>query len=123
MATSSISLKEPCFRVKRASLTLFVVTNATNKVASIKQDIIEMLENHSGGDDLLVGLTPARIRLIAEQSHHPDQPPTLRPLDDNNTIKSSELADDQIIYFVLQLSDGTVSPTNNLHTNAHAFLV
>ncbi|KAJ1724005.1 hypothetical protein LPJ53_001700 [Coemansia erecta] len=107
MATSSIGLKTPCFRVKRASLTLFVETKATNKVASIKEDIISMLEKHSGGDDLLVGLTPDCIRLIAEQTQHPDQAPTLRPLDDSMAIKSSELVDDQVIYFVLQLPDGS----------------
>ncbi|KAJ2788159.1 hypothetical protein GGI15_000180 [Coemansia interrupta] len=117
MATSSIGLKTPCFRVKRASLTLFVETKATSKVASIKEDIVTMLENHSGGDDLLVGLTPNRIRLVAEQAQQPDQAPTLRPLDDSKTIKASELVDDQVLYFVLQLPDGTVSPS--LKQTAH----
>ncbi|KAI8320702.1 hypothetical protein GQ54DRAFT_298447 [Martensiomyces pterosporus] len=98
---SDVRTSKPYFRFKRGPLTVFVETPATEKISKVKACLLEALHQH--GDDFK-SVVAGDIRLAVPQESAADA--QHRALDENATVRESELADDQAILFVLRNSDG-----------------
>ncbi|KAI9504155.1 hypothetical protein BX070DRAFT_223538 [Coemansia spiralis] len=109
MSNADIRISRPYFRFKRGHLTLFIEVSFTNTVATLKNKLLTALGEHGAADEF-AALTANRVRLVAErhdQQQTSNDSTQYRLLDDSATVSASDITDEQIIYFVLQLGDGT----------------
>ncbi|KAJ2874763.1 hypothetical protein FB639_004069 [Coemansia asiatica] len=122
MKSTDIRVSHPYFRVKRGLLTVFVDASSNDTVLTTKRRLVSILKEHGGGDSDLMDVSEDSVRLLADVS--PQQTSDAQPmdsacaqyrvLDDSAKIGAANLADDQIIYFVLRLANGNVLSTANV---------
>ncbi|KAJ2825523.1 hypothetical protein IWW50_002810 [Coemansia erecta] len=101
--TVDIRTSKPYFRFKRGALTLFIETRAPEHISSVKVKLLVALKAQ-GDDDAFTDLGTNDIRLLVRQTGADTQ---YQPLADNKKVSECGLADDGVIYFVLQNNDGT----------------
>ncbi|KAJ1959663.1 hypothetical protein GGI12_004220 [Dipsacomyces acuminosporus] len=93
---------KPYFRFKRGTVSVFVETSATESLSRIKQRMVQALQQH--GDEFK-DVAADSVQLAVAQSAGSNA--QYRQLDESISVGESGLVDDQVIFFVLQKSNGT----------------
>ncbi|KAJ2548511.1 Rho GTPase activating protein [Coemansia sp. RSA 1933] len=109
MSNVDIRVARPVFLLKRGALTLFIESPSTGLIVDLKRKLLVSLCAHEGSE--YSALTLDRVRLVTEvQTQQPTTEDSVRQyqvLDDSVSVGAAGLVDEQVIYFVIQLENGT----------------
>ncbi|KAJ1798779.1 hypothetical protein LPJ59_002277 [Coemansia sp. RSA 2399] len=109
MSNVDIRVAQPYFLLKRGTLTLFIEALSTESILELKRKLLVSLCAHEESE--YSTLTPDRVRLVTEVQPQlqtsEDRVRQYQALDDGTSVGAAGLVDEQVVYFVIQLEDGT----------------